>query len=216
MNLFYVTLYVGTPEIPVDRLMTQNCCQKIVTCFKFLSQSTIENLRSTFYSLSETQQTQLLIDYMLQHSQQDGHILYTVGGHAVCEACFRMVYGLRYNRFASVVAKFKSGIVKYEHGRLGRGDVSEKSIRIINWLRMFVEKVGDKMPTSQDIHLPSCLTKADVYALVYDDLSQGDLECCKQSAFYDIWQRHFPNVKIPKVHVYLLYIVKCVSISNCY
>ncbi len=57
------------------------------------------------------------------------------------------------------------------------------------------------MPTSTDVHLPSCLTKADVYALAVDDLSQGGLKCCKPSTFYEIWRSEFPHVKIPKVNV---------------
>ena len=55
------------------------------------------------------------------------------------------------------------------------------------------------MPTSTAIHLPSCLTKSDVYSLAFDDLTQWGLECCAISTFYEIWQSTFPNVKIPKV-----------------
>ena len=55
------------------------------------------------------------------------------------------------------------------------------------------------MPVKTEIHLPSCLTKGDVYALAVDDLSQGGLESCKISKFYQIWQQEFPHVKIPKV-----------------
>lgn len=180
--------------------MTMHCCNRgNVTCFKLLSQNTIEHIRSNIYSVSETKQTQIILDYMLQHSQGDGHVLYTVGGQSVCEACFRMVYGFRFNRFSSIKAKFQSGVVVAEHGRLGRGKTSNENIRILSWLRTFIDKVGDKMPSSSVIHLPSCLTKADVFSLALEDLSQGGLECCKQSTFYEIWQQNFPNVKIPKV-----------------
>lgn len=110
-----------------------------------------------------------------------------------------MAYGFRHNRFASIKSKFLNGVIIAEHGRLGRIETTDKSIRVISWLRMFTEKVGDRMPTSTAIHLPSCLTKNDVFTLASDELSQGGLECCKQSTFYEIWKNYFPNVKIPKV-----------------
>ena len=180
--------------------MTRHCCSRTgVTCFKLLTQATIERTRALVYSISEIEQTQHVLTYMLEHSQGSS-VLYTVGGQEVCETCFRMVYGFRYNRFNAVKAKFASGVVVAEHGRLGRSNINDTSVRVISWLRMFIEKVGDRMPTSAAIHLPSCLTKYDVYSLARDDLTQGGLECCKLSTFYDIWKRTFDNVKIPKVN----------------
>lgn len=180
--------------------MTSHCCsRKFVTCFKKLTQATIEQVRASIYSVSETEQVQIILTYMLEHSQGNHCILYTVGGQHVCEACFRMVYGFRYNRFAAIKARFESGILVAEHGRLGICEISDASIRITSWLRSFFDKVGDRMPTSAAVHLPACLTKADVFSLASDDLSQGGLECCGISTFYQIWKSNFPTVKIPKV-----------------
>lgn len=193
-------VYVGSPEFPVTSLMTKHCCdRKEVTSFKFLSQADIEHIREQFYSsTTETEQTQHLLNYVKEHSQRDKSVLYTVAGQKVCEDCFRMVYGI-YNRFTSVKAKFVSGVVVAEHGRLGKSHIGDASIRVISWLCTFVQKVGDRMPSSSDIHLPSCLTKADIYALAADDLCQGGLKCCNMSTFYAIWKSEFPHVKIPKV-----------------
>lgn len=83
-------------------------------------------------------------------------------------------------------------MVSAEHGRLGRGERSDVSIRVISWLRVFTDKIGDRMPTSTAVHLPSCLTKSDVYALAFDDLTEGGLKCCGMSTFYEIWQSTFP------------------------
>ena len=190
----------GQPEFSTVSLMTRCCChRKEVTCFKLLTQATIERIRSAVFSRSETEQTQLILNYMREHSQGDQHVSYTVGGQQVCETSFRMVYGFRYNRFAAMKAKYRSGVLVAEHGRLGRCEISNSNIRVTSWLRAFSDKVGDRMPTSAVIHLPACLTKADVYALANDDLSQGNLRCCSISTFYEIWNRSFPHVKIPKV-----------------
>ncbi len=149
----------GQPEFSTASLMSQYCCQcKQVTCFKLLLQSTIERIRLTVYSLSETEQTQLVLNYMQEHSQDEG-IVYSVGGHQVCETCFRKVYGFRYNRFAAIKAKFHNGILVAEHGRTGRCEITDSSIRVISWLRTFSEKVGDGMPTSSGVKCPPWATK---------------------------------------------------------
>ena len=83
-------------------------------------------------------------------------------------------------------AKFQSGALIVEHGQLGKGSYSSNTIRVVSWIRIFFDKVGDCMPAKTLIHLPSCLTKSDVYALAVDDLSQGGLECCKKSTFYQV------------------------------
>ena len=88
-----------------------------------------------------------------------------------------------------------------EHGRVGKGRYSDASIRAISWMRMFFNKVGDRMPMKDDVHLPSCLTKADVYSLASDDLCQGGLGCCSRASFYRIWKEEFPHVKIPRVRL---------------
>ena len=57
------------------------------------------------------------------------------------------------------------------------------------------------MPMCKELHLPSCLTKVDVYDLARDDLTQGGLSCCSASQMYELWKREFPHVKIPKVRI---------------
>lgn len=199
--LYHALFNAGKPEFSSAVLMTKTCCNhKKVTCFKLLSQNVIDTIRSEFYTSKETEQTQMIIDYMGGHSRGDKTILYTVGGQEVCKSCFRMVYGLRRHRFSSIEKKYLRGVVISEHGRLGKGCLSDSTIRMISWMRMFIAKVGDRMPMKDDIHLPSCLTKADVYALAVDELSQGGLMySCQKSTFYQVWQTQFPHVKITKV-----------------
>lgn len=112
-----------------------------------------------------------------------------------------MVYGIRHNRFTTFKAKFVSGvtIVKVKQGRLEKSQIPDSSIRAVSWLWTFTDKVEDHMPMKEEIHLPSCLTKADVYTLAKDDLTQRGLQCCKVSTFYSIWSSSFRNVKIPCV-----------------
>ena len=42
----------------------------------------------------------------------------------------------------------------------------DATLRCTSWLRTFVNKVGDHMPMSKDIHLPSCLEGAVLCSLI--------------------------------------------------
>ena len=61
------------------------------------------------------------------------------------------------------------------------------------------KKKKKKKKMSSSLHLPSCLTIVDVYSLACDDLTQGNMQCCSISTFYDVWSKEFPHVQIPKV-----------------
>lgn len=89
-----------------------------------------------------------------------GKIKYIIGGEEVCELCWRLVYGIRYNKFRTLKEKFRSGILLLEHRRTGRLNTSESTMRLLEWMRSFFCKIGDYMPMSDQIHLPSCLDKA--------------------------------------------------------
>ena len=109
-----------------------------------------------------------------------------------------MTYGIRTNKFTSLLTKFQAGVLVAQHGRLGFR-TCDATLRCTSWMRSFVNKISDHMPMSKDMHLPSCLTKADVYDLAWDDLTEGGMQCCSKRTFYRVWRTEFPRVKIPKV-----------------
>lgn len=193
--------HAGKPEFKVEEVIVKKCCnRKMITCFKKVSQVAIEICRDHFISnKSEVQQSQFVIDYMRSHVRDDKSILYSVSGQEVCETCWRLTYGIRLNRFKALLLKFERGVVVAEHGLTGKSIQGEATLRLISWMRSFFGKIADHMPMGNDLHLPSCLTKADVYELAKDDLTQGGLTCCSPSHMYQVWKSEFPNVKIPKV-----------------
>lgn len=123
---------------------------------------------------------------MRGHSRGDKTVLFTVNGQEVCETCWRYTYGIRYGKFKVLKEKFMSGVVTIKHGLTGRLNTSETTLRLLCWMRSFFGKVGDKMPTSEIVHLPSCLTKHDVFELAKDDLTQGGLPFCSPSHLYQV------------------------------
>ena len=186
----------------MQSLLSRKCCSSSVTCFKKLSQLDIEAVRSEYQSLgSETQQNQYVLDYLRRHRRHsDNTVLHSIAGQEVCQLAWRLAYGIRRNKFKCLFTKFANGVMTAEHGRLGLQKVSDPTLRMISWMRVFFSKVGDKMPMNENIHLPSCLTKLDVYSIAMDELSQGGTNfTISVSTFYDIWVKHFPQVKIPEV-----------------
>ena len=112
-------VHVGVPELQAIDLMQKRCCER--RCFKGLSQEEIEEIRNEFYSIgSETEQNQRVLDYFRQHCRRDNTILYTVSGREVCQTCWRMTYGIRFNKFTSLLMKFQAGVLVAQHGRFGR------------------------------------------------------------------------------------------------
>lgn len=199
--------------------MNRKCCaSKTVSCFKKLSQLDIELARDEYLCGNETQQNQFVLDYLRRNKKHsDNSVLYSIAGQEVCELAWRLAYGIRRNRFKRLFDKFTDGVMQAEHGRLGMQQSSSSSLRMTSWMRVFFAKVGDKMPMNDNIHLPSCLTKIDVYNIAMDELNQGSMNfCVSLSNFYSIWAKHFPEVKIPEVHLYKLFmIVHVVSSVDC-
>ena len=88
--------------------------------------------------------------YMRNHSKSDTSILYAVARHVACESCFRIAYGIRHNRFASVKKKFLSGVFWLSMG----WDVL---VHRYDWSASLIHKVRDQLPMCDEItsmHLP--------------------------------------------------------------
>lgn len=205
-------ILIGKPEFKVDELFVKKCCDEM--CFKKISHVAIEACRDRMGQFhSETKKNQFVLDYMRDHAKKDElrSVLYTVCGEEVCELCWRLVYGIRYNKFKTLKDKFADGAAILEHGLTGRLNTRESTIRLLEWMRSFFSKVGDSMPMSEAINLPSCLSRMDVYELAKCDLTQGELPCPSSSYMYEIWRKEFPQVKIPKVTTYH---DMCVCIRN--
>ena len=79
---------------------------------------------------------------------------------------------------------------------------SVKHSTAIAWMERYFNRIGDKMPHLQQIHLPNFLSKKMVYELMVQDLTDEGM--CKQeiissSHFYAVWKDEFHSCIIPKV-----------------
>jgi len=65
------------------------------------------------------------------------------------------------------------------------------------------------MPDTAKLHLPSCLTKGDVYEMCVMELQDIGVAPCSKSHFYNLWRTQFQHVAIPKVCTRLF---KCLAL----
>ena len=68
----------------------------------------------------------------------------------------------------------------------------------VNCLFYYVQ-VGDKMPDTGAMHLPSYLDKSIMYSYLKADLEDDNEEVIHYSTFCHLLADVFPHVKIPKV-----------------
>ena len=63
----------------------------------------------------------------------------------------------------------------------------------------FLTQVGDKMPDTGALHLPSYLDKTIMYGYMKADLENENEDVVHYSTFCHLLREVFPHVKIPKV-----------------
>ena len=85
--------------------------------------------------------------------------------------------------------------------------LAPKSMKIIEWMRSYFDRVGDKRPDKDGIYLPTCLTERLMYNLMIKEVPQSAVVCFSQ--FNKLYRKHFPHVSIPKVSS-IYEILRCV------
>ncbi len=88
-------------------------------------------------------------------------------------------------------------------GFLRKGEISVKTTRSLTWLENYASKCGDKLPDSNRIHLPSCLTKGDVFSMMKRELADIGEEGCQEAVFFRHWRTDLRYIAIPKVKIIL-------------
>ena len=81
-------------------------------------------------------------------------------------------------------------------------------------------RFGDKLPDSARIHLPSCLTRRQLYNQMVEEVVWPGDKPVSLSHFYSCWKKNFPHVKIPPVsqkNIFLnIFIFKHYNLKNIY
>ena len=77
------------------------------------------------------------------------------------------------------------------------------------WMEKYFNLIGDKMPNSSQVHLPSWETQKDIHARYCQDMNLQGIEqdeVAGLSLFYKTWTEHFSHVVIPEVRLLLVHV----------
>lgn len=176
------------------------CCKE--NCLQNFSIEEVNSATNHFQSKSMSEQRQYLHDSLILSSPKNAEELkekFMLYSKPVCKKAFASLLGTSERRLDRI--KQLCGTVgKISHGNQGRKRPTTKSFDASAWMENYFSKMGDHMPDSNRIHLPSFLTKREVYQRMCGELSEdGIKEIISLSTFYELWDRDYNHVLIPEV-----------------
>jgi len=155
-----------------------------------------------FNERRQTAKRNFVLEFLHDHSQINDSGEYEteffVRGKSVCREAWLLAYNINKETFRRIRHKFKDGV--FEHHNKGKNTVMPKTAECIAWLQFFITSVGDYQPDKGCIHLPSCFSRSDIYKKMLEENTAVNLPTVSLSHFYNIWEKHFSHVLIPKVY----------------
>lgn len=132
-------------------------------------------------------------------------VIYFVRGYGqTCKASWQAIYGISDKRLGESFKAFMDGVVTYQlesqlnsHGHRHKTNVAKA------WMRLFFSRIGDKMPNTLAINLPSYLDCSIIYGYLKHDVTQREEQLICYSQFCRIMNLDFPDVFIPKVTFFI-------------
>ena len=165
-----------------DTIKTSEVVNQVKTAFNDLSG---QNLKEKLLAVLESQ------DYFNLSST-----CFCLGKVEVCNKSFSRLINVPERIIVLVLKDHKNGVTNYVHGRVGVRSQNIRSVEFIAWLYNFAKKVGEFLPTSNTIHLPTYLRKSDVF--YYYIKEKGRENCIKMSTFYKIFKFEFGQYRLDK------------------
>ena len=192
------------PELQrIGCLLIGKCCSKL--CLRHLTATDIISAKVDYLSQTRSAQRAYLFSKLKENSSESGSrtiaTKYFVSGKEICETAWAQIYDLSLrtlSRMLKQLADQEDG----SHGNLGRRRVNTKAESVSSWMDAYFNLIGDKMPTKDQIHLPSWETQKDIYSRYAEDMNSRGLkeeDIAGISMFYKIWTEQFSNVIIPQV-----------------
>ena len=191
-----------------DAMNADGCNQNCTRTVHGLSEYDVLMAHSSFASKTVVEQRKWIFDYLATHCPNDSggqkdvkNITFVVSGKRVCLSAWMAVLSISSSRFYDIRKEFVDGQAEPTPKR--SRSMSVKSQQAIAWMSSYFERVGDKRPDKDGIYLPTCLTEKAIHSQMIEELYKGktaEAVCCSQ--FNRLFKTNFPNVTIPKVHVF--------------
>ena len=147
---------------------------------------------SIFSSKSVSGQREWLLEYFSTHCPiQNGEkdlkgMKYLVSGRSVCQQLWQATMCVSTSRFYEVRKDFISGVGSKPKKKAKQ--IASKSMRTIEWMRSYFERIGDKRPDKDGIYLLSCLTESAIYSIMIKDVPESSVVCFSQ--FNKLFRQH--------------------------
>lgn len=129
-------------------------------------------------------------------------VIFIVEGYHVCKTAWMAAHGVGEKMFKRTFQFFSEGFVVFETETDGK--LSAKSMAAKSWMKLHFSRIGDIMPDSLTIHLPSYLDCRMLHNYMKSDFEKQGEECISYSQFCSLFKSHFPDVRIPKVCLQLV------------
>ena len=178
----------------------------------------LQSIRKSFKYRSQLQQQQFLLDATCNGGGIENDKL-CLFGKSMCKQAFAEAVGISMKRLRRINRLYLSGVqVIPPQINEYRKMKSDKYEAAKAWMHHYFNKIGDRMPHIEQLHLPSFLSKKAVYQMMVDDfLGEGLklLDIISQSHFYKLWKNDFTNCIIPKVTTCHMIHVSNVHVCIC-
>ena len=190
-----------------------SCCS--CNCIASLNTVELQQMQSSFSSRNRPDQRQFLFDIVIASAKRsensssiDGYVLF---GKRLCKEAFITVMGISSKRLRTVCRLVQAGSITAKSKPINTRRATNNTEVACAWMESYFKRIGDRMPHTQQVHLPSFLSKLNVYHQMMDELTQQGLTDEKQlslSHFYALWNKRFSYCIIPKVLHNSLYKIK--------
>lgn len=189
----------------LSKVMDLNGCQpRCATAVHGMCEYDILLAHSMFVSKEVSEQRMWLADYFATHcpninGEKDyKNMQYLLCGKVVCQNLWLAALSVSTSRFYDVRRNFLNGVPGRKEKQTKQ--LAPKSMKTIEWMRSYFDRVGDKRPDKDGIYLPTCLTERLIYSLMIKEVPESAVVCFSQ--FNKLYRKHFPHVSIPKVNTY--------------
>ena len=174
---------------------------KMHGCVHGLPESEVVTTRDTVWAMTYKQQ--LLAHFAAIYSHDTHQFTHTICGKPVCLEAWLFATNISKSRYYEIRGNFLDGYLGNDSPPHTRFIVATEMA--MQWLQVYANENGDKLPNAKKILLPSSVTKC----LVYDQYAEeykGSGYAVSRSTFFKHWESTCSHITIPKVFNVALYV----------
>ena len=193
-------------------LPAQDCCAR--RCIASFSVLELESTHSVFRLKTQAEQSQFIMDQLTLDpavSACSSFIqvtLLTLNGRKVCKKAFVSILGTSHQRLKGIYDLWTAGVRKLPKRNKKPRTLSSKHTTMVAWLESYAQRLGEKMPHLDQIHLPHFLTKKAVYQIMKSEYPTYML------ASTDTHLHRCPQTKHNCAQIYKYYVNKPTSLDQ--